>query len=64
MDGDELHVSRPPFFKGQNYKLWNMRMIDIIQYNDIKLISIIKNGIPTLIDNSGELIPFKSMIDE
>jgi len=37
-------------------------MIDFIQYNDMQLINIIKNGIPTLIDKSGELLPFESMI--
>jgi len=51
-------VSRPPLFKGQNYEFWNMRMIGFIQYNDMELINIIKNGIPTLIDKSGELLSF------
>jgi len=37
-------------------------MIGFIQYNGMKLINIIKNGIPTLIDKSGELLPFESMI--
>ena len=35
-----------------------MRMIGFIQYNGMKLINIIKNGIPTLIDKLGELLPF------
>jgi len=41
-----------------------MRMIGFIQYNGTNLINIIKNGIPTLIDKSGELLPFESMTDE
>ena len=39
-------------------------MIGFIQYNGTNLINIIKNGIPTLIDKSGELLPFESMTDE
>jgi len=39
-------------------------MIGFIQYNDMELINIIKNGIPTLIDKSRELIPFESMFVE
>jgi len=64
MEGDGLHVSRLPLFKGQNYELWKMRMIGSIQYNGMELINIIKNDIPTLIDKSGELLPFESMIVE
>jgi len=64
MEGDELHVGRPPLFKGQNYELWNMRMIGCIQYNGMKLINIIKYGIPTLIDKSGEMFSFESMTEE
>jgi len=30
----------------------------------MELINIIKNGIPTLIDKSGELLPFESMTVE
>jgi len=41
-----------------------MRMIDFIQYNDMELINIIKNGIPTLIDKSRELLSFESMTVE
>jgi len=36
-------------------------MIGFIQYNSMELINIIKNGIPTLIDKSGDLFPFESM---
>jgi len=61
MEGDGLQLSRPPLFKGQNYVFWKMRMIGFIQYNGMQLINIIKNGIPTLIDKSGELFPFESM---
>jgi len=64
MEGDRLHVSRPPLFKDQNYELWKMRMIGFIQYNGMELINIIKNGIPTLIDKSGKLLPFESMTVE
>ena len=64
MEGDELHVSRPPLFKGQNYELWKIRMIDLIQYNGMELINIIKNDIPTLIDKSRELLPVQSMTVE
>jgi len=39
-------------------------MIGFIQYNSIELINIIKNGIPTLIDKSGELLPFESVTEE
>jgi len=39
-------------------------MIDFIQYNNIELINIIKNGVPTLIDKSEELFPFESMTEE
>ena len=41
-----------------------MRMIGFIQYNGMELINIIKNGIPTLIDKLGELLPFESMTEE
>jgi len=59
-----LHVIRLPLFKGQNYELWKMRMIALIQYNGIELINIIKNDIPTSSDKSGELLHFESMIGE
>jgi len=39
-------------------------MIGFIQYNGMELINIIKNGIPTLINKSGELLPFESMTME
>jgi len=39
-------------------------MIDLIQYNSMELINIIKNDIPTLIDKLGELLPFESMMVE
>ena len=41
-----------------------MRMIGFIQYNGMELINIIKNGIPTLIGKSEELLPFESMTVE
>ena len=41
-----------------------MRMIGFIQYNGIALINIIKNGIPTLIYKSGDLLPFEFMTVE
>jgi len=64
MDGDELHVGRSPFFEGQNYELWKMRIIGFIQYNGMELINIIKIDIPTLIGKVGELLPFESMTEE
>ena len=57
-------MSQLPLFKGQNYELWKMRMIGFIQYNNMELINIIKNDIPTLIDKSGELLSFKFMTVE
>jgi len=41
-----------------------MRMVGFIQYNSMELINIIKNGIPTLIDKLGKLLPFESMTVE
>jgi len=41
MEGDELHLGRPPLFKGQNYEVWKIKMIGLIQYNGMELINII-----------------------
>jgi len=41
-----------------------MRISGSIQYNSMKLINIIKNDIPTLIDKLGELLPFETMTAE
>jgi len=43
-------MNRPPLFKVYNYEIWKMRMIGFIEYNDMDLVKIIKNGIPTLLD--------------
>jgi len=49
MEGEEQVLNHPPLFKGQNYEMWKMRMMDFIEYNNMELINIM-NGIQIVIE--------------
>jgi len=54
-------MTRPPYFNGQHYSWWNVRIENYIQVDDYELWIIIENGslIPMKATKDGKTIPKK-----
>ena len=57
-------ISKPPFFNGDNYAYWKMRMENFIQSIDFNLWIIIKDGLYVPTKNSGEAKDLRELNDE